>query len=293
MKLLLLFIYTNRYMNTCLFVSDLHGKMSRYEALLKLIRKEKPDFVFIGGDLLPHTSAKLATDSADNNFVTDFLVRKFARLKEKMECNYPEIFLIPGNDDSRLEFESFAEGERTELWRNIHKRCVVAGKYRFYGYACVPPTPFKIKDWERYDILREVSPGCIAPSDGVFSIPPDFDPETETIQSGIRHLVKNDNLDFGIFLFHSPPFDTELDKITTGSELLPVGSKAIRNFIEEDRPYITLHGHIHESPRLTGKWKQLIGRTWSFSSAHDGPELAVISFEMHYPLSAVRRLIKT
>ena len=69
-------------MNTCLFVSDLHGKMSRYEALFKLIKKEKPDFVFIGGDLLPHRSKNQneKQDDADD-FINGFLFRKFSLLK--------------------------------------------------------------------------------------------------------------------------------------------------------------------------------------------------------------------
>jgi len=37
----------------CIFVSDLHGKKKRYNTLFKIIKKEKPDGVFMGGDLLP------------------------------------------------------------------------------------------------------------------------------------------------------------------------------------------------------------------------------------------------
>ena len=281
-------------MNTCLFVSDLHGKMSRYEALLKLIRKEKPDFVFIGGDLLPHHPVHHTSNLSQNNFVSDFLIRKFTSLKNKMECNYPEIFLIPGNDDHKALFDAFNKGERDDLWRNLHRLCVVTGKYRFYGYACVPPTPFRIKDWERYDISKELGPGCLAPAEGYHSVPPDFNAENDTIQSEIKDLVNDDNLEFSIFLFHSPPFDTFLDQAEIdNTKVLSVGSKAIRNFIEDKKPYITLHGHIHESVRISGEWKQSFGRTWSFSAAHDGPELSVIKFELHDPHSATRRLIKT
>lgn len=288
-------------MNTCLFVSDLHGKMSRYEALFKVIKKEKPDFVFIGGDLLPHQSNQREKDQTQvGDFVRDFLIRKFASLSDKMECEYPEVFLIPGNDDRKILFDAVAEGEKTDLWRNLHNRCIVIGKYRFYGYACVPPTPFMIKDWERFDVTEEVGPGCIAPADGYHSLPPDHDPKMDTIQKDILKLVGDDNIEFGVFLFHSPPFQTTLDQaeinITNSdrqTSCIPVGSKAIGRFIDEKKPYITMHGHIHESARLTGKWKQSFGRTWSFSAAHDGPELAVIKFELQDPLSVSRRLIKT
>lgn len=286
-------------MNTCLFVSDLHGKKSRYEALLKIIKKEKPDFVFIGGDLLPHKNKNEKQDS-EEDFITDFLFRKFSQLKEKMDCNYPDIFIIPGNDDQKIRFSKIVEGEKADLWRNLHNRCVVIGKYRFYGYACVPPTPFKIKDWERLDISADINPGCIAPINGFFSFPPDFDPEKDTIQNELSSLIGEDNLDFSVFLFHSPPFQTVLDYTMINNHypkeelsIANVGSKAIRAFIDERQPYITLHGHIHESVGITGEWKQILGRTLSFSAAHDGPELSVVKYDLHDPMCATRRLIRT
>lgn len=288
-------------MNTCFFVSDLHGKLSRYEALLKLIQKEKPDFVFIGGDLFPHrriVSGQIQDTQID--FVTNFMIRKFSKLKEKMDCDYPEIFLIPGNDDLKITYNKLADGEKTDLWRNLHNQCVVIGKYRFYGYGCVPPTPFRIKDWDRFDISKEIETGCIAPADGYHSVPPDYDMENDTIEKDLHVLVKDENLEFGVFLFHSPPFNSLLDVadiqiVDSGLQptTLNVGSKAVRNFIDEKQPYITMHGHIHESARITGEWKQNFERTCSFSAAHDGPELAVIKFELNDPSTITRRLIKT
>jgi uncharacterized protein len=288
-------------MNTCFFVSDLHGKMSRYEALFKLIIKEKPDFVFIGGDLMPHRTieqSKLPIEG--EGFIRDFLIRKFEGLKEKMDCAYPEVFLIPGNDDQKILFNTVSEGETADLWRNLHNHCIVIGKYRFYGYACVPPTPFMLKDWDRFDVSKSIDPGCISPVDGNYSMPPDHDPQSATIQNDLQVLTQNDTMEFSVMLFHSPPFDSMLDCVDTlkrkteqKSVGMHVGSKAIRNLIDEKQPYITMHGHIHESAGITGHWKQVFGRTWSFNAAHDGSELAVIKFELNDPLSATRRLIKT
>ena len=70
-----------------------------------------------------------------------------------------------------------------------------------------------------------------------------------------------------------------------------VGSAAIAQFITEKQPYLTLHGHVHESTRLTGEWKQQFGRTWAFSAAHDGPELALVTFDLHNLREAQRELI--
>jgi Icc-related predicted phosphoesterase len=70
-----------------------------------------------------------------------------------------------------------------------------------------------------------------------------------------------------------------------------VGSIAVRRFIEERQPLLALHGHVHESSRLTGSWKDRIGRTVCLSAAHDGPELAVVRFDPTRPEAATRELV--
>jgi len=287
-------------MNTCFFVSDLHGRKPLYKALLKAIKKEKPDFVFLGGDLLPNRKMnQIAKTDEESSFIPDFLFHEFNSLKESMKCDYPDIFLIPGNDDRAIIYNAVAEGEKAHLWRDLHNHCVVIGKYRFYGYGCVPPTPFRLKDWERFDMLLTTNPGCISPVDGYHSLPQGHDIKNATIYNDLQVLTKDNGLEFGVFLFHSPPFQTMLDQAAIRNEnaefptsCLHVGSRAIRNLIEEKQPYITLHGHIHESARISGEWKQTLGCTLSISAAHDGPELSLVKFDLKDPFSVTRRLIK-
>ena len=70
-----------------------------------------------------------------------------------------------------------------------------------------------------------------------------------------------------------------------------IGSIAIKRFIEKQQPLLTLHGHVHESPRLTGNWRDQIGRTVCLSAAHDGQELALIRFTLENVGNAERVLI--
>jgi Icc-related predicted phosphoesterase len=98
-------------------------------------------------------------------------------------------------------------------------------------------------------------------------------------------------------LFLSPPYQTMLDRAALDGRSIDhvpldvhVGSVAIRRFIERSQPLITLHGHIHESARLTGAWQQRIGRTFCFSAAHDGAELALLRFDPASPGDATRDL---
>ena len=64
-----------------------------------------------------------------------------------------------------------------------------------------------------------------------------------------------------------------------------------KRFIKKNHPTITLHGHVHESARITGTWKDKIGKTHLFTAAHDGPELALIRFNKNHPEKSTRELI--
>jgi Icc-related predicted phosphoesterase len=70
-----------------------------------------------------------------------------------------------------------------------------------------------------------------------------------------------------------------------------VGSIAIRRFIEDRQPLVTLHGHVHDSARLTGSWKDRLGRTFMFSAAHHGTELALVSFDLESLEDAQKELL--
>ena len=172
------------------------------------------------------------------------------------------------------------------------------GDYDFYGYAYVPPTPFLLKDWERYDVSRYIDPGCVHPTEGYRSVEPDEDIGFATIQEHLERLTLKASFNKSVFLFHSPPYNTLLDRAALDGVMLDhvqvdvhVGSIAIQRFIETMQPHITLHGHIHESARLTGSWKQQIGKTFAFNAAHDGPELSVIKIKLSNPETAERILI--
>src|SRR5215470_10076897 len=46
-----------------------------------------------------------------------------------------------------------------------------------------------------------------------------------------------------LMICHTPPYDTRLDRLVNGT---PVGSPAVRRFIETMRPDVAVVGHIHE-----------------------------------------------
>lgn len=289
----------------CLFASDLHGRASLYESLFREIESRRPDMVFLGGDLLPFPYPPQGdrAGSSPDDFIPNFLVVRFAQLQSAMGISYPKVNLILGNNDPRsFEREIIEWGERG-LWRYVHGRGESFGgpsadDYRVMGYACVPPTPFRLKDWEKFDESRTVPEGAISPDAGSRSTPVDAGRMGgDTIADDLETLAGSADLSDTIMLFHTPPHNTLLDRISRsgtpdeGSSDAHVGSAAVRRFIEERQPLVTLHGHIHESARLTGEWRDRIGSTHMFSSAHDGPELALVTFDPSAPENATRELV--
>lgn len=276
----------------CFFVSDLHGRVNRYEALWNAVSAERPTAVFLGGDLLP-------TWIEQADFIPTMLRPGFERLRRDLGEDYPRVFVILGNDDPRAFEDEMREGERDGLWEYVHGRMVQLGDYSVYGYSHVPPTPFQLKDWERYDVSRFVDPGCVSPEEGRRSV------EVEnrvirysTIAEDLDDLVGDDRLDRAVMLFHGPPYGGMLDRAALDGMMddhvpldVHVGSIALQRFIATRQPRLTLHGHVHESARLTGSWREESGRTVSLSAAYDGRELALVRFDPQDLAAATRELL--
>lgn len=287
-------------LRSCFFATDLHGYCDRYEKLIASVARECPNAVFLGGDLLPRSMFSLTPLSSDQpDFLKDYLLPAFTELRQSLGSEYPAIFLTLGNDDPRWQEEQFQTEPAQKLWHYTHGEKLALNSFSVYGYACVPPTPFLLKDWERYDVSRYVPPGSVSPEEGRRSVPADESHvKWGTIQRDLDSLVGDEPLDRAVFLFHTPPYDTPLDRAALDGKTyehaamdVHVGSIAVRRFIEERQPLLTLHGHIHESTRLTGEWKVRLGRTVCINGAHDGPELALVRFDLESPWDATRELL--
>ena len=288
------------YSMNCFHVADLHGKLPRYQKLFEAIKIEKPEAVFLAGDLLPHAMAH-ATLRGDipEDFIGGYMAPECESLRKELGESYPRVFLILGNDDPRIEESVVQQHVNAGLWEYLHSKKATLGNHTVYGYACVPPSPFLIKDWERYDVSRHVEPGDVSPEEGWRSVKVEpSEIRYGTIKKDLDILAGDDDLNRAIFLFHAPPYKTNLDRAALDGKMIDhapldvhVGSTAIRNFIEDRRPLLTLHGHIHESARLMGNWRDQIDRTHMFSAAHDGPELALVRFDADHLESATRELV--
>lgn len=283
-------------MISCFFVTDLHGNKRKYHSLFRIIEKLKPKIVFVGGDLSPHfwLSAKTGED-----FYEDFLFPSLLSLKKSLKKDYPVFFFIMGNDDCRADEPKIFSAEEQGLLKYINQKPFQYEDYTVYGYSFIPPSPFQLKDWEKFDVSRYIDPGCVSPMEGLRTMEVDEDIEYATIKNDLDVMCEDAILENAILLFHAPPYQTYLDRAALDGQMIDyvpidvhIGSIAIKRFIEERQPLISLHGHVHESSRLTGHWKQEIGRTLAINAAHDGPELSVIQFDLDQPELAERQLIQ-
>ncbi len=277
------------------FVSDLHGKSYRYEKLFEKIKIDKPGQVFFGGDLYPSFKEMF---KSDKDFFEDFFVKYFEDLYKEIGADYPDVFIILGNDDPKTEEEKFLDEKYAKYWNYIHNKRVKYGEYEIIGYANIPPTPFLYKDWEVYDVSRYVDPGCIHPTEGKRAVDPKRDIEFSTIKKDLEILCEGINSEKTIMLFHSPPYKTNLDRaaldnVSFEHVLLDVhvGSIAIKEFVEAKQPLVTMHGHIHESSRITGEWSEITGNTISFNAAIDTNQLSIIIFDKKNPKDAKQEIL--
>lgn len=274
-----------------IFITDLHGSNHRYQKLSEFIIENKPEVVYWGGDLQKHYT--------ERDFLANSLRPYLENLKQELKSEYPKIFLILGNDDTKLDEEEIKKLDQDNLISYVHNKSVIHGQNNIFGYNYVPPTPFMLKDWERYDVSRYVDPGAISPEEGPRTVAvPEEEIKFSTIQKDLELLSADNELKNSIWLFHSPPYKTVLDRAALDGKMIDhvpldvhVGSIAIKKFIAKKQPLLTLHGHVHESTSITGEWKEKIGRTYCFNAAHQGSELSLIKFDLHNLENAQRILI--
>lgn len=269
------------------FATDLHGNISHYEAVFSALRRGEK--LLLGGDLMPKGSEFYSSPREQRRFAEEFLAPTLTSLWKELSV---ESYLIPGNDDWASSLEILRRAEGTNL---ASDGVCKLGTYLLLAYPYVPITPFAIKDWEKWDL----SPGELGRDSGFRSHSGRLEPYTlrssnSTIAEDMENRSKEVSGSEFIFMSHCPPFDSELDTLVGGEA---VGSRAIKNFIESTKPTLSLHGHIHESPQVTGKWCVRLGETLSINPGALSSESYVVvepeSLSLWHSLYGLAQLERT
>ena len=255
------------------FVTDLHGFEIHYQRVFKFLESNEINCIVFGGDLSP--SGGTYTDYqqmqlSQSHFFENFFLPNIEKLRNKnpdLHC-----LTIMGNDDLGINFDLLIKADQQGLLKVIHNKIIPIADFHFLGYSFIPPTPFLIKDWEKYENTNLIiEPIAIPPEKGYYSIKL---PEKSTIEKDLlffQEKVKPKKL---IFVSHCPPYKTNIDQSQMdryqyeGLKLDKyLGSISIRNFIESTQPLISLHGHIHESTSISGQYYDNINNTICLNGA--------------------------
>jgi uncharacterized protein len=260
-----------------LYASDLHGHQGLYRELIETAWRLRVRAIILGGDLAPHADV-----AAQRRFYSEFLLPTIREYLGKPAA--ADLYYVPGNDDWKASL-SILEEAGLERFRDIHGRAVpFLDDSWVAGLASVPITPFGMKDWDRWE--EGISPA--ARMEG-FRSEPDGGLRAFTFKGRERQesLAKDlDRLERDlppessplICVLHSPPYGTSLDQIAKG---VHVGSRETRRFLERRRPQMGLHGHIHESPAVSGRFAELLGSTICVNAGQKmGSALHAIWFRM-------------
>lgn len=253
-----------------LFTADLHGNVLHYRKLFS----QRADVIIVGGDLAPKSSVR-EQEAFYRTVLSPMLPRG--------------TILIMGNDDARVHeplLRKICE-QRGAIY--LHGRRTTIGAIDFVGYACVNVTPFGLKDWEKWDTPERELPDGSTPL-GVRSSGEacDLRDEHGSIEEDLEREGFTRNPRKTICVMHAPPYGTGLDLADRH-----VGSRAIRQFIERHQPFVTLHGHIHETVARSGRFHERLGLTDSYAPGNDhrSEQLAAILLDSERPGAGERILL--
>ncbi|MBI2583739.1 MAG: metallophosphoesterase [Candidatus Aenigmarchaeota archaeon] len=272
-----------------IYSSDLHGNINQYRKLFDFAAERKAKAVLLGGDLSPKGPGEF-TIEGQRKFFEKFLIP--ATNEFNMNFGIP-VFAMMGNDDWAAN-ESLLKRAGVEF-HLMHNKVEKLDGISIAGYPFVPVTPFGIKDWEKWDTLEQDRSdvrldGFISRNGELQRFRFGEPSEKDTIEHDMKGLAKLSEPAKTVYMMHSPPFNTNLDMISSRAH---VGSVAIRNFIEKNQPLITLHGHIHETVEMSGDFVEKMGRTICASSGNfpENEKMAVLAFDPHEPNGIKRTII--
>jgi len=264
------------------YTSDLHGNKENYQELFELAEQRKAQAIIIGGDMLPiHGPFKYSLQE-QQNFIFSYLEPKIRDFRSR--APQTTIYAMLGNDDWQASNVHLGTLVAKGTLRLLHgEKHELGSGYELVGYAHVPPTPFTIKDGERRDLQKDVvdqqrCTACVSQGAKIVVVDPEqYFASVMSIEEELERLPKERDPSRTVYVMHSPPFKTNLDRLFDGRW---VGSQAIRAFVEKYQPYLTLHGHIHESSEISGTYWDRIGKTICLNPGQSTEELYAVVFEL-------------
>jgi uncharacterized protein len=281
------------------YASDIHGSDLLWRKFLGAAKFYDTQAAVMGGDLLGKAIVPIERD-ADGTFRVHFLgenrvVREGKELDEltaaiRFNGYYP--WIAPRDEIERRGSDT--EALFADVARDDVRRWVELAETKASGNGAANLFVMAGNDDPWYvDEILEASPALVFCDDRIVRVgehemlsssyanPTPWNSPRELDEDALYERLKrlSDGLDEpsrAIFNLHVPPYDSHLDdapdlkpdltpRYSGGHPVMkPVGSRAVRQLIEEVQPLLALHGHIHES-----KGETRIGRTLALNSGSE------------------------
>lgn len=263
------------------FGTDFHGSETCFRKMFNLADRVKADVVVLGGDwtgkalvpvvehggehradmlgqrLTAQTAAELAElekkvhfngfytyrckeeeyraiaddetlrDRAFRNAMLRSVERWIDIAEDKLRGSQRVCVSLPGNDD---DWEIDAALDRSDRVLNSDGRVVEGDGFSIIGLGVSNPTPWKTaRELPEQEILTRLR-----------KVAPDTD---EVLIANVHVPPYRSTLD------EAPQLNEQLEMVKQAGSpvMIPVGSTAVRDFLQERQPAIGLHGHVHES----------------------------------------------
>jgi Icc-related predicted phosphoesterase len=273
------------------FSSDFHGRRMLYDQLGELLRREQPELVILGGDMFPD-----GQDRDPGGTQAAFVRDELAPMVDTWTRAVPGLAVacVMGNHDWLCTEAVVRSQQDAGRWVLLELQRVWNCKgVNFLGCPYSPPSPHWVKDYERLDMDGDRVPqfeGAVwATENGEIRevVAQQYFRGRPTLAAEFAAAAIPD--DPWILIAHAPPHDTNLDRLPNLD--YPIGSKAVRWFVEARQPLCALHGHVHESPIVTGSYLDEVGGVLCINPGQAHERLHAVLFDTERPRETLRHTV--
>jgi len=269
-----------------LFAADLHGADLIFKKCLKSAETYEVSALILAGDLTAKDIRPIIKKDG-NSYLVNYRDKKevvtTAELKKIEEalasmghyffhCSETELEDLKEKQDKIFKIMDEKILERLEYWAETVIRQIDLTKTTVFitpGNDDILKIDSLLSRYEDKGIHTNLLQPYIFPSNEMISLdysnPTPWDTPRECKEDELAKMIKKKVKQLkdpgkAIFNFHCPPVDTRIDLapkldknlkpvIIPGVDTsIHVGSKAVREMIEDCQPVLGLHGHFHESP---------------------------------------------
>jgi len=278
------------------FAADIHGSEKCFRKWLNAAQVYEADVLVFGGDIAGKVLVPIVTNSLGTRYTVSLHERvvevesREALAQLQAQLRAAGRYSVVLSQDEKRHYDEHAKDVANELFpaavRQVLTDWATLAEERLAGWHI--PAYVMLGNDDYPDLAEALLPGqhMLNAEDKIVELPGGFEMislgySNPTPWNSPRELDEDDLRDRinamaerlerperAIFNLHCPPHGTHLDQaaqlddefrpvVKAGQvSMIPVGSTAVREAIEQYQPVVGLHGHVHESPGA-----QRLGRT--------------------------------